>query len=159
MFVVNTTVTTYIYTYGHTLSLHDALPISDDVGYDIARQDTGSGKGDGARAGHEFEVADRDRLPPHDAGHGQPFDRADRGEDQEDIIPEHRHQHDDEEQQRNRIENVDETHHQHIDGAAEPDRGGAPGNADEQRDHDGDQADRPQSHPAIQAPHNPGAAV
>src|SRR3546814_10208609 len=62
---------------------------TDDVGYDIARQDTGSGKGDGARAVHEFEVADRDRLPPHDAGHGQPFDRADRGEDQEDRSEEH----------------------------------------------------------------------
>lgn len=35
---------------------------------------------------HEFLAADRQRLAAHDAGHGQPFHRADGGEDKDEAV-------------------------------------------------------------------------
>src|SRR3546814_2806255 len=68
VFFVTHTATTEIYTYGHTLSLHDALPISDigdacldDAGHHQVDADTvGIGFHDGA----DLRVADQGGLDP-----------------------------------------------------------------------------------------------
>ena len=83
---------------------------------------------------HEFLPLDRQRLAADDAGHVEPFHRADGDEHQHEIPPEEYHQQDDEEDEGQRIEHVDRTHHHGVDPPAEVARRGAPEHADQDRD-------------------------
>jgi hypothetical protein len=82
------------------------------------------------------------RLAPHDPAHGQPFDRADGGEDQHDVALEDRQQEDDEEDEGQGIEHVDDAHHEVVDAPAQIAGDGAPGDPDEEADGGGDDADQ-----------------
>jgi hypothetical protein len=82
------------------------------------------------------------RLAAHDARHGQPLDRADRDEDQEDVAAEHDHEQDHEEHERQRIHDVDEAHHQVVDAAAEIAGDRSPGDADHEAHRGREDADQ-----------------
>src|SRR6202030_2144008 len=102
---------------------------ADAVGDDMAADDLCGG--DAARNGRLDELAalDRQCLAAHDAGRGEPFDGSNRHEDQHDVAAKKHHQQDHEEQERQRIEDVDQAHHDAIDAAAEIARDGAVGDA------------------------------
>ena len=79
----------------------------------------------------EFAPAQAQRLPAHDARHGEPAHRADGDEQRGDAAAlEQRRKDDDDEHVGQRIDDVDEAHHGRVDAAAEIAGGGAPGDAD-----------------------------
>ena len=59
----------------------------------------------------EFALLETERLPAHDARHGQPFEAPDADEQQDRIAPEDHHQDDDEQDVGQRIHDIDEAHH------------------------------------------------
>ena len=89
----------------------------------------------------ELALPQRERLAAHDARHGEPADRADGEEDQQQAATEHHGQDDHEEHVRQRIQHVDDAHHPAVDAPAEVAGGGAPGNADHDADGGGEQRD------------------
>src|ERR1700749_642172 len=107
----------------------------------LRRRDPGS-----ARREDELLILERDYLPAHDARHRQPRDRAERREQKEYLFQrrlpaEEREQHDDDHHVRNRVEHVNDSHHQVVRLAAEIARGRAPGDAYDEREEGGDDAD------------------
>ena len=88
-----------------------------------------------------FLAPDRQRLPAHDARHVEPQHRPDGEEHQHEIAPEEHHQHDDEEDEGQRIEHVDDAHHDLVGLAADKARGRAVEHADHHRHDAGKQAD------------------
>ena len=54
--------------------------------------------------GDKIPLLDRKRLAAHDPRHVEPFDGADRHENQHEIAAEYHHQHDDEKNERERID-------------------------------------------------------
>ncbi len=109
------------------------------VRHDVTEDDLERLGAGGAGGLDEFLLAQRDGLAAHDARHGQPFDRADRHEDEHQVGDgtiglHHRHQHDDEEHERDRIEHVDEAHHAFVEPAANETGDGAISDANTKRD-------------------------
>ena len=90
---------------------------------------------------HIFLPFDRERLAAHDARHVEPQHRADGDEHQDEVSPEEDDEQDDEEDEGQRIEDVDDAHHDLVDLAAEIAGGGAVDHADDDRDEAGKQAD------------------
>jgi hypothetical protein len=81
----------------------------------------------------EFAPAQRERLPAHDARPREPAHCAERDEQRgQAAAREQRREDDDDEDVRQRVHDVDETHHQRIDAPAEESRRGAPRKADDQ---------------------------
>ena len=83
---------------------------------------------------HVFLALDRQRLAAHDARHVEPFDGADGDEHQDEVPAEEHDQHDDEEDEGQRIEDVDDAHHDEVDPAAEIAGRRAVDHADHDRD-------------------------
>src|ERR1051325_12030712 len=79
----------------------------------------------------EFPAPEADCLAPHDTGHVQPRDRADRDVDQGDFAAKDDGQQDDEEDEGNGIEDVDDAHHGAVDSPADEAGGSAPQRADD----------------------------
>ena len=94
------------------------------------------------RAGRLDErlVLEREHLPAHDARHGQPLHRAQRDEQHEQALGEEHQQQDDEEDVRQRVEHVDDAHHELVDLAADVARDRAVADADEDRHQRADRA-------------------
>jgi hypothetical protein len=78
----------------------------------------------------EFLPLQREHLAAHDARHRQPLDRADRDEQQHEVAAEYRHQQDHEDRERQRIQDVDDAHHDCVDLAAEVRSDRSPQHAD-----------------------------
>jgi hypothetical protein len=97
---------------------------------------------------NELLAPDRQRLPAHDPRHGQPFDRADGHEHQNEIPPEHDHQDNDEENEGQGVHYVDEPHHVVIDAPAQKPGGRPVKHADHQRHDRRHQPDRQRHAPA-----------
>ena len=112
-----------------------------------------------ARRFDEFLLLDGERLAAHDPRHGQPFHRADGDEQQDEVAVEDHHQDDDEEDEGQRIEHIDEAHHQSR-RCAPPTiaRDRAIEHADHQADQGRDQADRQRNPRAIKHAHEQIAA-
>ena len=68
---------------------------------------------------HELPLFQAERLPPHDARHVEPVDRADGHADQQEGSLEHDHEKDHEEDERHCIQGIDETHHYRVDAATD----------------------------------------
>ena len=121
---------------------------------------------------HEIHPAQAAHLPAHDPRHRQPLDRADGGEEQDDVelaaqrdavaedgvqhavdpvpglvVVEEHAQQDDEDRERQRVDDVHDAHHERVHVAAVVTRNRAVNDADDQRDdgrHDADgQGDAP----------------
>ena len=115
-----------------------------------------------------LHLFDGENLAAHDAGHGQPLDGADRGEEQEDFahalhfvegmpaeerelaepyvdglhgLLEEDHHQDDEDREGERVEDVDDAHHDGVEFAACVAGDRAVGDADGQGDERGDESD------------------
>src|SRR3546814_4378994 len=71
------------------------------------------------RGGNELATTQVQRLAAYDARHVEPVDGADRDEHQQQMTAEQDHQHDHEKHERQRIQHIDNTHHQTVDAAAE----------------------------------------
>ncbi len=99
---------------------------------------------DARRAGglDEFALFQGQGLAAHNAGHGQPGHRAQGDEHQDQVSSEHGHQQDDEEHVGQRIEHIDDAHHQLVHPPADKARRSAPDHPDHQRDRGGDHPDR-----------------
>src|SRR3546814_12103640 len=72
----------------------------------VPEDDLGIGDTAGLRRLDELLALHGDGLAAHDARHGQPPDRTERDEDEEDVPAKDEHQHDDEEHEGKRIEHV-----------------------------------------------------
>ncbi len=107
---------------------------ADEVGNDVPEDDLERPLPGSACGLDEFALLDRQRLAAHDARHGQPFERADRDEEQIDVAAEDHHQDDDEQDVGQRIHDVDEAHHDRIEPAAEIAGDRAVEHADDDRD-------------------------
>ena len=68
---------------------------------------------------HVFLPLDGQGLAAHDARHVEPFDGADGDEHQDEVPAEEHHQHDHEEDEGQRVEDVDDAHHDEVDAPAE----------------------------------------
>ena len=99
---------------------------------------------------HIFLPPDRQRLAAHDARHVEPQHRADGQEHQHEVAPEEHHQHDDEEDEGQRIEHVDDAHHDLVGLAADEAGRGAVEHADDHRHDAGEQADGQRDAPGHQ---------
>ena len=99
-----------------------------------------------ARRLDEFLLLDGQGLAAHDARHGQPFHRADRHEQQDEIAVEHHHQDDDEEDEGQGIKHIHDAHHQLVEAPAQIAGGRAIDNPDHQR-HQGRHQPHRQRHP------------
>ena len=73
-------------------------------------------------------------VAANDARHIEPFDSADRDEDERKMTAERHDQQNDEEHERQRIENIDKAHHQGVEPTADIAGNRAIGNANQQRD-------------------------
>ena len=82
---------------------------------------------------HVFLPLEGQRLAAHDPRHVEPEHGADGQEHQHEIPPEEHHQHDDEEDEGQRIENVDDAHHHLVRPAAGKSRDGAIDDTDHHR--------------------------
>ena len=120
------------------------------IGDDVAPDDRGGTDPAGPRRLDELLPLDAQRLAPDDARHVQPFDRPDRDEDQDDVAAEEHHQQDHEEHERQRIEHIDQPHHDAVDPAAEIPRRRPIQHADRQADRRGDQPDHQRDLPAVE---------
>src|ERR1051326_9322513 len=85
----------------------------------------------GMRRLDELAALQAHGLTAHDARHVEPGYRADGDIDQHDVAPKDHRQHDDEEDEGHRIENIDDAHHHAIDLPADESRAGAPAAADD----------------------------
>ena len=81
--------------------------------------------------GDELALLQRQRLAAHDARHVEPLDGADGDEDEDEVAAEEDHQDDDQEDEGQRIEHLDQAHHDVVDAAAGEAGDGAVGDADE----------------------------
>ena len=90
----------------------------------------------------EFHILDGQSLAAHDAAHSQPFDCANRGEDQDNVPAKHSQQQDDEENEWHCIKHIDKAHHQIVDAATDKACNRAPCHANDQRNNCRHHADR-----------------
>src|SRR5688572_2792580 len=96
-----------------------------------------------------FPPPDGDGLAADDARHVEPADRADGDVDEGDARPEHDRQHDHEEDEGQRIEDVDDPHHGPVDPPADETGRGAPYHADDQAHHGRGESDHERDLAAI----------
>src|SRR3546814_2490069 len=71
------------------------------------------------RGGNELATTQVQRLAAYDARHVEPVDGADGDEHQQQMTAEQDHQHDQEKHKRQRIQHIDNTHHQTVDAATD----------------------------------------
>ena len=98
----------------------------------------------------EFLLLQRHHLAADNAGHRQPFHRADGQEQQEDAAPHKNHQQNDEHRERQRVEHIHDPHHHDIEFAAKITGHRAVEQTDGQRDRRGAQPDEQGNAPAHQ---------
>src|ERR1700674_4337568 len=84
---------------------------ADGIGDDVAADDLGARHAACKRRLDKLPAFERQRLAADDARHGEPLDRPDRDEDEHDVAAEKHHQQDDEEQEGQRVQHIDEAHH------------------------------------------------
>ena len=80
-------------------------------------------------------------MGPNNASHGKPLDRANGDEHEDKIASKHYHQQNDENNEGQRIENVDDAHKESVGAAAEIAGNGAVSDTDNERDGSGKEAD------------------
>ncbi len=127
---------------------------AEDVGNEMAEDDAPAAGADGAGGFNKLFVLQRDNLAADDAGHGEPVNCADDKEENGDAIDadgfepgfhgffaENGDEKNYDEDKRDGIEDIDEAHHDVVDVAAEIAGDGAVGDADDERDEGGDEAD------------------
>ena len=83
---------------------------------------------------HIFLPFDGNRLPPHNARHIQPQHRPDRQKHQHKVAAKEHHQHDDEKDERQGIQDINDPHHHLVRAPADESRRGPVNHPDHHRD-------------------------
>src|ERR1051325_7065058 len=124
--------------------------IRDEMAEDNSR------RGDTSRARRQYKllVLERQYLPANDPRHRQPRNRSERDEQQRQLssrrlTAKHRQQHDHDDHVKQRIEHVDDAHHQVVNAAAHISRNRAVADADQQRHERRDDPDKQRDLPAL----------
>ena len=122
----------------------------EDVRDHVPEDDPPAAEAQRARRLDELHALNGQHLAPDDARHREPFDGAYREEEQEDVPAEEHHQQDDEDREGQRIEDVDQPHHERVHLAPDVARHRAVGDADRQRDEGGDEPHHQGDPPAVE---------
>src|SRR5690606_14856366 len=109
------------------------------VGDQVLADDAPAGQAQGLRRLDEFLAPQVLHLTPHDAGHGEPFHRADGEKQQDDVAAEHHHQQDDEDHEGQGVEDIHQAHHHRVELAPGVARHRAPQHADDEGHAGGDE--------------------
>lgn len=135
---------------------HGERGVNDDraehVGNHVAQDDAALAQAQRVRGLDEFHALQRGDLPAHDARHGEPFHRADGGEEQPQLAAEPHGQQDDEEGERQCIEDVHEPHHERVELAADEPGDGPVEHTDGERHTRRARADHQRDAPAVEQP-------
>ena len=115
----------------------------EQIRQDVAHEDRERAHPERARRLDELAPLQRERLAAHDARGGEPAHRAERDEQhREAAARQERRQDDDDEQVRQRIQHVDEAHHEPVGAPAGEAGDRPPGDADHQAHHARQHADQ-----------------